>query len=161
MQTYLRSSSTGRPGSPATKRRRVSISTIVILVLVAIAALAYYFGTPPPLPTASTSTNCPSEPAEVVIPNGAGTNSTVRYELRTLTLIVGSNNTAVWDDQDTSSTHVVISVSVPPDGSQWNFNPMTAGHTYCVTLDAPGTYTYEMYMPYGIIEGTIVVMPAH
>jgi len=138
----------------------VSVSTIVILVLVAIAALAYYFGTPPPLPTVSTSSNCPAEPAEVVIPNGVGSNSTYKYQPRTLTLVVGSNNTAVWDDQDTWSTHVVISVSVPPGGVQWNFNPMTAGHTYCVTLDAPGTYTYEMYMPYGVVEGTIVVRAA-
>lgn len=156
----LRSSSNGVAPGPdekkAKRNRRVSLSTIIILVLVAIAGIAYYLGTPPALPSVSTTTACPTEPAEIVIPNGIGANTSIRYEPPTLTLIVGQNNTVVWNDQDTTAAHVVISVSVPPGGEQWDFDPMTGGNSYCVTLSAPGTYTYEMYLPY-IVEGTIVV----
>lgn len=148
-----------KPRGPDEKRRgrrRLSISTIVILALVAIAGIAYYLGTPPPLPSASTSTLCPTGLAEVVIPNGANSNSVPRFEPQTLTLVVGQNNTAIWDDQDVTSTHVIISVSVPPGGEQWDFT-MTGDQNYCITLAAPGTYTYELYMSYGIVEGTLIV----
>ena len=73
--------------------------------------------------------------------------------------MAGKNDTVVWDDQDATSTHVIISVSVPPGGGQWDFQ-MTGGHSYCVTLTAPGTYTYELYMSYGIVEGTLLVKTA-
>ena len=36
---------------------------------------------------------------------------------------------------------------------------MTAGDDYCVTLTVPGTYSYEMYLPYNV-EGTIIVKTA-
>jgi plastocyanin len=95
----------------------------------------------------------------VVIPDGVGASQSTKFEPPNLTLIVGVNNTAVWDDQDPTAAHVVISVSVPPGGEQWDFDPMTAGNSYCVTLSAPGTYTYEMYLPY-IVEGIVVVKAA-
>jgi hypothetical protein len=139
----------------------VSISTIIILVLAAVAGITYYLGTPSSLPSANTASVCPTEPVEVVIPYGVGANSSIHYEPPTLTLIVGLNNTAVWNDQDTTAgvVHDVISVSVPPNGTQWDFEGMTAGDIRCVTLTALGTYTYEMYLPY-IVEGTIIVKTA-
>jgi plastocyanin len=98
-------------------------------------------------------------PMEIVIPNGIGVNSSIKYEPPTLTLVVGVNNTVVWNDQDTTAVHNVISVSVPPGGTMWDFENMSGGNSYCVTLDAPGTYTYEIFLNY-IEEGTIIVKTA-
>jgi len=33
---------------------------------------------------------------------------------------------------------------------------MSGGNIYCVTLTAPGTYTYEVFLSQ-IVEGTIIV----
>jgi plastocyanin len=139
--------------------RRVSISTIIILVLAAVAGIAYYLGTPPSLPSANSASACPTMPMEIVIPDGIGVNSSIKYEPPTLTLTVGLNNTVVWNDQDTTVLHKVISVSVPPGGTMWDFENMSGGNSYCVTLSAPGTYTYEIYLNY-IEEGTIIVKAA-
>ena len=85
-----------------------------------------------------------------------GANSSIHFEPPTLTVVVGVNNTVIWNDQDSTAAHNVISVSVPPDGVQWYLDGMTAGNIYCVTLIAPGTYTYEVFLSQ-IVEGTIIV----
>jgi plastocyanin len=137
--------------------RNVSISTIAILLLAGIAAVAYYAGTPPAQPTASeTSDACSPLGVEIVIPQGVGTNSSIHFEPPTLDVVVGVNNTVIWNDQDRTAPHDVLSVSVPPDGGEWDIEGMTAGNTYCVTLTVPGTYTYELFLNY-IVEGTVIV----
>jgi len=144
-------------GNQSKKMRNISISTILILLLAGIAAVGYYAGTPPLLPSASeTSDSCSPLGVQMTIPQGVGTNASVHFEPPSLTVVVGVNNTIVWNDQDTTQPHNVISVSVPPDGQQWDFEGMTAGNTYCVTLTVPGTYTYELFLTY-IVEGTVVV----
>ena len=145
------------PPGQSKKRRNLSISTVIILVLAAVAGIAYYVGTPASLPSSNVTTDsCPSQSAEMTIPNGVGTNSSIRFEPPTLTVVVGINNTVTWIDQDTTAVHDVISVANPPNGTQFYVDGMSAGNTYCVTLSAPGTYTYEVFLPY-IVEGTIIV----
>ena len=92
----------------------------------------------------------------VTIPQGIGTNASIRFVPPTLTVVVGVNNTVTWNDQDTTETHNVISVSVPPTGLQWDFEGMTGGNSYCVTLTVPGTYSYEIFLPY-VVEGAVIV----
>jgi plastocyanin len=151
---HSHSSTSPAPGqAKSTNRRRLSISTVIILLLAAFAGVAYYLGTPPPTPSAATPSVCPVESAEVVIPQGIGTNPAIHFQPPVLTLIVGVNNTAVWDDQDTTSVHNVISVSGP---EQWTFEGMTGGNSYCVTIATPGKYTYSIYLPYQEV-GTIIV----
>jgi hypothetical protein len=135
------------------RSRTFSISTIVILLLAAIAAVAYYVGTPPPLPSADTSASaCPSNAPLVDIPEGVS----VKYQVPTLTVVLGVNNTVGWRDQDTSALHVVSSQSVPPGSIQWDFN-MTAGNSYCVKLPVAGTYSYEIGFSPTTFPGVIVV----
>jgi len=139
------------------RRRNVSISTVVILILAAIAGVTYYLGTPPSPPSAVVTTNgCPGAGAVLLIPQGIGSNASVNYEPPTLTVVVGVNNTVVWDDQDSSSPHVVYSVSVPPNAQQWYIPQMVGGNTYCITLTAPGTYNYAFLEP-TTLKGSIVV----
>ncbi|MGA2199098.1 MAG: hypothetical protein ABSG45_04090 [Nitrososphaerales archaeon] len=158
-RTWARS--LGREFTGASKKKRnISLSTILILALAAIAGVAYYVGTPASLPSGNMSSDsCSPLSVQVVIPQGVGTNSSIKFEPPTLVVVVGVNNTVVWNDQDSTAVHNVISVSVPPDGVQWYFDGMTYGHTYCVVLTAPGTYTYELFLPY-VVEGTIVVKSA-
>jgi plastocyanin len=147
----------GPDALPSKRKRNLSISTVLILALAAFAGVAYYIGTPPSLPSGNmTSDACSPLGAQIVIPEGVGTNSSIRFEPPTLHVVVGVNNTIVWSDQDTTAPHNIISVSVPPNGVQWYFDQMTAGNTYCVTLTAPGTYTYELYLNY-VVEGKIIV----
>ncbi len=115
-------------------------------------------GTPPSLPPANATSDagCSTLGVQIVIPQGVGANSSIHFEPPTLTVVVGVNNTVIWNDQDSTAAHNVISVSVPPDGVQWYLDGMTAGNIYCVTLIAPGTYTYEVFLSQ-IVEGTIIV----
>jgi plastocyanin len=149
---------TQQPPGPSKKKRTVSISTVLILVLAAIAGVAYYVGTPASLPPANATSDaaCPTLGVQIVIPQGVGSNESIRFEPPTLTVVVGVNNTVTWNDQDTTAAHNVISVSVPPNGVQWYFDGMSGGNIYCVTLTAPGTYTYEVFLSQ-IVEGTIIV----
>jgi plastocyanin len=148
------------PPAQSKKRRNLSISTVIILVLAAVAGIAYYVGTPASLPSPNASSDsCPSQSVQMIIPQGVGTNSSIHFEPPTLVVVVGINNTVIWNDQDSTAAHDVISVSVPPNGVQFYIDGMSAGNTYCVTLSAPGTYTYEVFLPY-IVEGTIIVKDA-
>jgi plastocyanin len=142
------------------KQRPLSITGIVILTLAAIAAITYYLGSPPTQPSiGSTNTTGTSQAVTIVIPDGVGVNQTLHYLPPSIAVVVGVNNTIVWSDQDTSSAHDVISVSAPPNGPEWNFENMVAGKDYSVTLTVPGTYSYEMYLPY-VVVGMITVKAA-
>lgn len=137
--------------------RNISISTILILFLAGLAAVLYYVGTPPAQPSASQTTDsCSPKGVEVTIPQGVGTNTASTFEPPTLTVVVGVNNTVVWNDQDTTAPHDLFSVSVPPSGGNWYFSGMTGGNTYCVTLTVPGTYTYNLILSY-VVVGIIIV----
>ncbi len=140
-----------------TKRNRnISISTIIILVLAAIAGVAYYLGTPPALPSAEISASaCQPQDPQVVIPQ----NVNVKFEPPVLTVVVGVNNTVGWNDMDATYEHVVSSMSVPPGSLNWDFN-MTAGDDYCVTLTAPGTYSYQIAFDPTTFSGIIIVKSA-
>ena len=96
---------TQQPPGPSNKKRTVSISTVLILVLAAIAGVAYYLGTPASLPpaNASSDTACPTLGVQIVIPQGVGSNASIRFEPPTLTVVVGVNNTVTWNDQDTTA----------------------------------------------------------
>jgi len=102
--------------------------------------------------------SCPTA-ARVVVNNTAASNaSTKNYQPPALSLVIGVNNTVAWTDEDPGFELHVISVAVPPGGPQWDLN-MTdtpGANTQCVSLTAPGTYTYEIFVPY-IVAGTIVV----
>jgi plastocyanin len=94
-----------------------------------------------------------------VVANNAGANESTRnYQPPTLSLVFGVNNSVAWTDEDSGFELHVISVAVPPGGLQWDLNMTdTPGeNTQCVLLTAPGTYTYEIFVPY-VVAGTIVV----
>ncbi|MDG6926222.1 MAG: hypothetical protein JRN09_06670 [Nitrososphaerota archaeon] len=94
----------------------------------------------------------------MTIPQGVGTNSNIHFQPPSLTVVIGINNTVGWNDLDTTTAHIVSSVSVPPNSIQWNLN-MTGGNSYCVTLSIPGTYSYELRLP-AVVVGIIIVKTA-
>jgi len=137
------------------KRRRVSFTTILILLLAGLAGVTYYLGTPALQPSVTPASSSCAGAARIVVDNGA--NSSARYQPPPITVVVGVNNTVAWVDEDQGFELHVISVAVP-GGHQWDLN-MTQGQTECVLLTAPGTYTYEMFVPY-VVAGTITVKGA-
>lgn len=146
------------PPEAPKKKRRIPFATVVILVLAAFAGLTYYLGTPPVQPgVIPTIGPCPN--AVKVIVNNTASNEA--YHPPTLTLVVGVNNTVGWVDDDPGFELHVISVAVPIGGSQWSLNMSdTAGsNTECFSLSVPGTYSYEMYVPY-VVQGIITLVGA-
>jgi len=141
------------------RKRKIPITTVIILILTAVAGIGYYLGTPTLKPSVTpTLGSCPTA-AHVVVDNSAASKtSTKNYQPPGLSVVIGVNNTVTWTDEDPGFERHVISVAVPPGGPEWDLN-MTdtpGANTQCVSLTAPGTYTYEMFVPY-IVAGTIVV----
>jgi hypothetical protein len=125
-----------------------------------VAGIAYYVGTPPSLQSVqSLATVCPPQAPLLVIPQGLGAGSGVGFQLPTLMVVIGVNNTVGWNDEDTTVVHVASSMSVPPDSLNWDLN-MTGGRSYCVTLPAAGTYSYEIGFSPSTYAGIVVVKSA-
>jgi hypothetical protein len=150
---------TSQTSTAKPRNRRISITTIIILILAAFAGITYYFGTPALQPSATpTLGSCPQS-AQIVVGNSSGANaSTKNYQPPDLSLVLGVNSTVSWIDEDPGFELHVISVAVPQNGPEWDLNITDAAgaNTQCVALTAPGTYTYEMFVPY-VVAGTIVV----
>jgi plastocyanin len=117
----------------------------VTLVLLAIASPA----------TAQSST------VVVSIPKGAGIGPSAApgYNPATVTVVVGVNNTVVWENNDTVA-HTVTPGNMPT-GATWAVGSgnMPAGTTYSFTFTVPGTYTYSCAY-HGWMSGTVVVKGA-
>jgi plastocyanin len=94
-----------------------------------------------------------------VIPPGLGLSSNSRFEPGTLTVVIGINSTVGWNDEDTTVSHLVASVSVPPGAVNWDLN-MTGGHSYCVPLSVAGTYSYEIAFAPETYSGIIIAKTA-
>jgi len=90
---------------------------------------------------------------------GAGQSAAPGYNPATLTVVVGVNNTVVWENND-SAPHTVTPGNVPA-GATWavGSGDMPAGKTYSFTFTVPGTYTYSCAY-HGWMSGTVVVKSA-
>ena len=99
--------------------------------------------------TTATSTNA-SNP-QVIIPLGAGANSTsIYYSPSPITVVIGKNNTITWvNDDDVPHT-------VTADNGSFNSGNLNPGDSWTQTFTQPGTYTYHCnYHPW--MRGTVIV----
>jgi nitrite reductase (NO-forming) len=98
-----------------------------------------------------TVTSAPSGTARVVIPMGAGDNtSSPGYSPDTITVVVGVNNTVVWTNDDMMPHTVTASNKLFDSGN------MNTGDTFSYTFLNPGVYTYGCsYHPW--MKGTVIV----
>ena len=128
---------------------------VVIFVALAIPALivaTLAFDLQPPLSKGSSGAEAG---AVVLIPVGAGINQSLGYEPASITVIVGDNNTLVWNEDD-PIPHTVTSVQVPGGVDSFDSGNLNKGDSFKVTLNVPGTYLYHCNY-HGWMKGTIVV----
>jgi plastocyanin len=131
--------------------------TLRIPLALAASALLLLSGLAMALPAASAqSTVVVSMPAGAGNPSGAP-----GYAPDTITIVIGVNNTVVWENNDTATNHNVTP-KTQPTGGNWptaGSGNMDPGAVYSFTFTVPGTYdyvcTYHSWM-----TGTVVVKAA-
>jgi plastocyanin len=72
-------------------------------------------------------------------------------------VVVGVNNTIVWNDLDPVQ-HTVRSRAIPSAAAAWDSGILNQGQTYTLTLTVPGTYHYDCSIHPDWMIGTIVVV---
>ncbi len=107
--------------------------------------------------TTTTSTSATPAVVKVSIPSGTGSSSSLNYSPSTITVVIGTNNTIMWTNND-AAVHSVDSSSVPAGAQAFSDDNLTPGATYSVTLTVAGTYQYYC-MFHSWMTGTIVVKP--
>jgi plastocyanin len=150
----------GGPSSPRAGSRfrgRGSAVAVVLAVVIITVSAGIFYQLTTPLPIKGPYV------VYVYIPDGAGANSSLSFNPKTITLVVGVNNTVTWVDQDSSKgqVHTVTFGPVPAgvDVSQLNSaqSPGLAdGFQFIRIFNVPGTYSYHCYY-HSWMTGTIVV----
>jgi len=92
----------------------------------------------------------------VVLPIGVGDDNTLNFAPSKVKVVIGVNNTVVWNDLDYVQ-HTVESVNVPAGAKAWKSGIMNQGQTFSVTLTVPGTYRYVCSIHPDWMIGTITV----
>lgn len=92
----------------------------------------------------------------VIIPFGVGDNESLNFQPSTMTVVIGVNNTIVWNDLD-AAQHTVTSTTVPMGAARFSSGVMNQGQVFTVTLTVPGTYRYYCTIHPTWMRGTIMV----
>ena len=87
----------------------------------------------------------------VVMPAGVGDNIKLDFSPAVITVIIGTNNTVTWNNQD-STTHTVTATD-----NSFNSGDIKAGTSWTYTFTTPGNYTYYCIYHSGWMRGTVVV----
>jgi plastocyanin len=105
--------------------------------------------------TTTTASSGPSATVAVSIPSGAGSgpSGAPGYSPDAIKVVMGTNNTVVWTNND-SAHHTVTSVSGNGSISSGDLAP---GATFNYTFTAPGTYKYICNY-HSWMSGTVVVV---
>ena len=131
---------------------------VAVLILGAVGSIAYYQFAVAPNQTSSTSTtptvvtcgatNC----AHVAITanSGACVNpaSPCGFSALNITVVMGVNNTVIWNSDDTS-IHTVT-------GSGWGSNNLNHGDTFQHTFTGAGKYQYHCAYHSGMVAMVVV-----
>jgi plastocyanin len=107
--------------------------------------------------TSTTSTSNQPGAVQVVLPIDVGNNESLNFEPSQIKVVVGVNNTIVWNDLDYVQ-HTVQSVSVPNGARSWDSGIMNQGQTFTVVLTVPGNYKYDCAIHPDWMVGTIQVV---
>jgi plastocyanin len=97
----------------------------------------------------------------VSIPNGSGSPSGAPgYAPDVVTVVIGTNNTVMWTQDDTGHNHTVTPKDQPAGGG-WiaGSGNMVPKSTYSFTFTVPGTYNY-LCAYHAWMTGTVIVKPA-
>ena len=140
-------------GKPSALFIAVLLIVAIAIPVLIVASLA--FGLQPSLSMVPASNQAG---AVIVIPPGVGSNQSQTYEPASITVVVGVNNTLVWNQND-PIPHTVTSVRVPGGVDSFDSGNLIKGDTFSITLNLPGTYLYDCRY-HGWMKGTIIVKAA-
>ena len=142
---------------------------IAVLILGAVASIGYYQFNVAPSQNATSSTTassvtCPSSQCvNVTIPEAAstspagytqGTKTTYGYSPDSITVVIGTNNTVYWTNDDAS-----IHTATSDNTGVFDTGNIVEGASVQFTFTVPGTYTYHCSY-HAWMQGTIVVKSA-
>jgi len=108
--------------------------------------------------TRSTTSRTFNSTNVITIPYGVGDNESLNFQPSSTTVVVGVNNTIVWNDLD-AEQHTVTSMSVPSGAAKFDSGILNQGQTFTLTLTVPGTYEFYCTIHPTWMRGTIVVKP--
>lgn len=77
----------------------------------------------------------------ILLPYEVGDNESLNFQPASVKVVVGVNNTIVWNDTDFTQ-HNIESKTIPAGAKPWNSGTLDQGETYTITLTVPGKYTY-------------------
>jgi len=111
----------------------------------------------PATSTTSTTSSGPGTSVAVSIPSGAGSpNGAPGYAPATLTVVLGTNASVTWTNND-SAHHTVTSSSTPAGASSFNSGDLAPGATFTYNFTTAGTYSYICNY-HAWMKGTVVVV---
>ncbi len=137
--------------------RTVAIAVLVVVVIVAVAGF-YVLSGMGSAPNTTSTTNTSAQ-SVIKIASGTGSSNSLNFSPASLTLVIGTNNTVVWQNDDTVA-HTITFTSAPAGVSVSSLsdpNNLAASGSYSVTLTVPGTYQYHCTI-HSWMTGTITVV---
>lgn len=139
-------------------RITLAVSLVAVIAISGILALyALSLGSTSSLATSCNNTTAISKSTvQISILQGAFEQSNAPgYSPDNVTLVIGLNNTVVWQNND--SIHHTVTSSSAPSGASFDSRNIESGSCYIHTFSTPGTYKYYCeYHPWMV--GTITVI---
>jgi plastocyanin len=134
----------------------VSLIVVGLVLVVGVGVILATGGTlssSPPSSSQSSTSTLPPHSVEVTMQgDGNGQN----YHPAVIVVVIGVNNTVVWDNND-NVAHTVTARSVPTGAQMFNSGNLNPGQTFEYTFTVPGNYTYYCeYHPWMV--GKVVVL---
>ncbi len=149
---------------------KAAVGIVVIVAIVIPILLGYVLVHGSLLPVSqntgtgtATGTGTSSTPT-VIMPQGVGNDQSLNFQPSTIRLVIGTNNTIEFMDEDNTAPHNVWFTSIPSGAtnpntaaSQASFYQLHQGDSVTYTLTVPGTYDFECQFHSTWMQGTITV----
>jgi plastocyanin len=122
------------------------VGVVIVILVVAIAAVGVlYISSSRSSSSSGSNIACSDQPnssaVQISILNGASNSANgPGYSPDIITLIIGTNNSVTWTNND--PIHHTVTTSSAPAGSSFSSGDMNQGNTYSCTFTVAGTYKY-------------------
>jgi plastocyanin len=136
------------------------VAIVIIVVVVLIAGFAVFYVSSGSSPSSGANISCESSaaPSSIQISTDSGASNSASgpgYSPDKITLVIGTNNTVTWTNND--AVHHTVTSSAAPAGASFDSGNINQGATYSCTFTTVGTYQY--YCKYhSWMTGTILVV---
>ena len=148
--------STTTSNSTATSSSTTSTSTSTATTTTSLSTTTSSASTSSSASATSTTTSQPGT-VMIVLPVDVGSNESLNFTPSNIKVVIGVNNTIVWNDLDYIQ-HTVQSIKLPAGAKGWNSGILNEGQLFTITLTVPGTYRYDCSIHPDWMVGTITVV---